>query len=173
MNDKKYTKVSRIVDFYCFDGKNATHDFNSIMKFDFEQLEHNHRYIQWLFPLCKHSGYNLMAPTLTNKDISILRSNKFAMKRLEQAFVKMLDFYGYSYDGKMVMKNPNFHNRSVCWINGNNSTNHNYLRITRILKSLCLLGRRDLSRAFYNALLELNKDYVIPEKTWIFWERTQ
>ena len=51
--------------------------------------------------------------------------------------------------------------------------NHNYLRITRILTSLGLLGLEDYARAFLAALAGVYAEYGsrIGPRTWEFWCR--
>ena len=40
------------------------------MKFSNGQLEYNHNYIQWLFPLQEYSEYDSLSPVLTNSDMT-------------------------------------------------------------------------------------------------------
>lgn len=171
---KQFKKSSQIVDFYCSDGfTTSAYDFDEIMKFSNGQLEYNHNYIQWLFPLQEYSEYDSLSPVLTNSDIEEISTDEIAKERLKKAFYKMLDFYGFTYKDNIIVKSPEFERKSHNWINKSGSTNHNYLRITRILRSLSLLGREDLSKAFYQALIDLKDEYNIPDRTWNFWKETQ
>ena len=51
--------------------------------------------------------------------------------------------------------------------------NHNHLRITRIIRSLRVLGCGDAAEEFFLALKRLREEYkgVIGAKSFIFWER--
>ena len=171
---KKYKATSKIVDFYCENGKTETaHYFGEIMDFTYGQLEYNHTYIQWLFPLKEYSEYNSSAPVLTDEDIKEIKEDPVAQRRLELAFVTMLNFYGFAYMNNEIVKTESFDRRVANWINKAGGINHNYLRITRILKSLSVLGRKDLSKLFYDTLVSLKDEYNIPEETWNYWNETQ
>ncbi|XP_072264605.1 opioid growth factor receptor-like protein 1 isoform X2 [Pyxicephalus adspersus] len=106
-------------------------------KYDYDKLEHNHTYIQWLFPL-REQGLNFYAKELTSYEIEEFKKTKEATKRFVMAYKMMLDFLGL----KLVDKNGNV-SRSANWqerFQHLNESQHNYLRITRILKSLGELG---------------------------------
>ena len=64
----------------------------------------------------------------------------------------MLDFYGFSMNAEAVERSDNFELRADNWLHAGN---HNLLRITRILKSLRLLGLDEYSESFFLALSEL------------------
>ncbi|XP_073482861.1 opioid growth factor receptor-like protein 1 isoform X4 [Aquarana catesbeiana] len=106
-------------------------------KSDYDKLEHNHTYIQWLFPL-REQGLNFYAKELTSYEIEEFKKTKEATKRFIMAYKIMLDFFGL----KLVDKNGNV-SRAANWqdrFHHLNESQHNYLRITRILKSLGELG---------------------------------
>ena len=70
----------------------------------------------------------------------------------------MLTFYGLYIDFSQnkVSKEEWFVESKKIWISPNN---HNYMRVTRILKSLCLLGQRAFAEAFLEFLIELKKEF--------------
>ncbi|XP_018425281.1 PREDICTED: opioid growth factor receptor-like protein 1 isoform X2 [Nanorana parkeri] len=106
-------------------------------KSDYDKLEHNHTYIQWLFPL-REQGLNFYAKELTSYEIEEFKKTKEATKRFIMAYKIMLEFFGL----KLVDKNGNV-SRAANWqdrFTHLNESQHNYLRITRILKSLGELG---------------------------------
>ncbi|XP_041419081.1 opioid growth factor receptor-like protein 1 isoform X2 [Xenopus laevis] len=118
------------------DGVNIEEILNK-WKGDYEKLEHNHTYIQWLFPL-REQGLNFYAKELTSYEIEEFKKTKEAMKRFLLAYKMMLDFFGI----KLIDKNGNV-SRAPNWqerFQHLNESQHNYLRITRILKSLGELG---------------------------------
>lgn len=51
--------------------------------------------------------------------------------------------------------------------------NHNHLRITRMIRSLRVLGCEEAAEEFYQALLRIGKDFrgLIGERSFVFWER--
>ncbi|KAM9316598.1 opioid growth factor receptor-like protein 1 [Gastrophryne carolinensis] len=106
-------------------------------KSQYEKLEYNHTYIQWLFPL-REQGLNFYAKELTSYEIEEFKKTREAMKRFIMAYKMMLDFFGL----KLVDKNGKI-SRATNWqerFQHLNDSPHNYLRITRILKSLGELG---------------------------------
>uniref|UniRef100_A0A8D0CAB3 Opioid growth factor receptor like 1 n=1 Tax=Salvator merianae TaxID=96440 RepID=A0A8D0CAB3_SALMN len=106
-------------------------------KGDYEKLEHNHTYIQWLFPL-REQGLNFYAKELTTYEIEEFKKTKEAIRRFLLAYKMMLEFFGI----KLIDKTGNV-TRASNWqerFQHLNESQHNYLRITRILKSLGELG---------------------------------
>uniref|UniRef100_A0A3Q3EPV4 Opioid growth factor receptor-like 1 n=1 Tax=Labrus bergylta TaxID=56723 RepID=A0A3Q3EPV4_9LABR len=102
---------------------------------DYDKLEHNHTYIQ-LFPL-REQGLNFYAHELTQDEIKEFQSTREAKRRFLAAYSIMLDFYGIKLLDKSgsVARAPNWQERFQ-----HLNSQHNYLRVTRILKSLGELG---------------------------------
>lgn len=118
---------------------------------DYEKLEHNHTYIQWLFPL-REQGLNFYAQELTQDEIKEFQSTREAKRRFLLAYTIMLDFFGL----KLLDKNGNVA-RASNWqdrFQHLNESQHNYLRITRILKSLGELGFENFKLPLVRLLLE-------------------
>jgi hypothetical protein len=107
-----------------------------IIGFDDQQLEEVHDYIQWLFPLPERSAFNLFAPVLTTEDIEQLKQNSAAQQNLKVAAERMMIFYG----------------RNRHWLT---AIDHNHLRITRIIRSLCLILGKDEAVKFYDEIMKL------------------
>lgn len=140
-----------------------------------EKLERVHDYIQWLFPLTEPSGFNPEAPTLDEEAIHEFRTRPELRTNLRVSFIRMLVFYGFELieeDPLRVVPSESFHDRSRNWLT---SSNHNHLRITRILKSLRLLGLEEEAAAFFRCLKGLyGKESVMPrprisEETFSYW----
>ncbi|XP_036915931.1 opioid growth factor receptor isoform X2 [Sturnira hondurensis] len=107
-------------------------------KDDYDTLEDNHSYIQWLFPL-REPGVNWHAKPLTLQEIQEFKNSKEARERLVRAYELMLGFYGIELrdrDSGAVCRAHNYRKR----FQNLNWHSHNNLRITRILKSLGELG---------------------------------
>ncbi|XP_050008942.1 opioid growth factor receptor isoform X12 [Alexandromys fortis] len=128
-------------------------------KDNYELLEENHSYIQWLFPL-REPGVNWHAKPLTLKEIDAFKSSMEVKERLVQAYELMLGFYGIQLkdrDTGAVCRAQNFKSR----FDNLNRHSHNNLRITRILKSLGELGlehyQAPLVRFFLEETLVENK----------------
>lgn len=120
-------------------------------KGDYDRLEHNHTYIQWLFPL-REQGLNFYAKELTSYEIEEFKKTKEATKRFISAYKTMLDFFGLKLIDKSgsVSRAANWQDRFLHL----NESQHNYLRITRILKSLGELGYEHFKPPLVRAFLE-------------------
>lgn len=149
---------SAIVQFYS--GKSADNRgrmLQDIWRQNHEWLEKNHDYIQWLFPLTERSRFNTNAPILTDDDIQTFTNRENLRNNLVTSLKLMLGFYGLScqesQDGTIEIKiDKSFAERKKVWVHWGN---HNHLRITRILKCLCLLRLKEYAQAFFKCLEEI------------------
>ena len=106
---------------------------------------------------------------LDSLTIKQFQSDRLLQDHLLASFHRMLGFLGLIFDGRIVSKSENWPYRKGEWFS---EPTHNLLRITRMLKSLRLLGLERESLAFYNALSALiatEPDCAVPEKTKAFW----
>jgi hypothetical protein len=168
---------SELVAFYRGDGRDHRGRLLSdIHGFDFHELELNHDYIQWLFPLPEPSGANASAPLLSNDDISTFQSDESLRKRLLQSFELMLAFLGLEAadtgdaGGAGIRKSSHFDERHRVWLRAGN---HNFLRISRILRSLTLLGCGRQAHAFLDCLQDIYAEdpATIGNTTIGYWRR--
>jgi hypothetical protein len=155
--------MSAIIDFYRGD-KPDIHGrmIGDILKWDNHTLENIHTYIQWLFPLDEKSSNNRLAPILTPADIAEIQSSQDLKERFIASFKVILSFYGFTLFtddtktiGSLVIrveKSDNFEERAQNWLT---RYNHNYLRITRILKCFKLIKLNGYGCAFFNALCDV------------------
>jgi hypothetical protein len=128
-----------------------------------ERLEAVHDFIQWMFPLAEPSPVNPSAPVLDEAALAELRARP-DLHATVQANVCA------SYE-----RMRRFYEESRHWITPGN---HNHLRITRILKSLRLLGL-DAEAAEFFAWLETIYQAErqkprpgISERSFQFWRQT-
>ncbi|XP_062445446.1 opioid growth factor receptor [Rhea pennata] len=105
---------------------------------NYEVLEENHSYIQWLFPLREH-GMNWRAKPLTYQEIEAFKKSSEVMQRFERAYQLMLRFYGITLTNKKTGELERAENWTERFQNLNRFS-HNNLRITRILKCLGEMG---------------------------------
>ena len=111
-----------------------------ILQQDNEWWEHRHDFIQWIFPIDEKSKFNKNAPVLQ-------LPNKLDAPYMEDAYIRFRKFL--------------------------NETNwkehyHNKVRVTRVLKSLCMFNHMILARELLNDLL-LDEDPTLNESKKI-WE---
>lgn len=166
-------KQHEVYKFYCSQRSRlnrAGFSYRHLFLWSLIKLEQRHDYIQWYFPLLEPSVCQTQSPVLLPKDVNTLRRSA-APQLQRRAFRKMLRFLGLRTRGKTIIRANTFGLRSQVWISPNRQYNHNYLRISRILSSLRLLGNRELSKMLYSFLLE-NKQ-LFPEATMEFWKLTQ
>ena len=135
------------------------------------QLEGIHNYIQWLFPLTEGSAFNQDAPLLSGEDIQAFRTEPALRQNALKSFGLLLNFYGFELkeiDGKFsVSRGSNYGSRTRNWLS---PYNHNFLRITRILKFLKLIGEDLLASAFFKSLEQVYQESpVIVGKSYDFW----
>ncbi|KAF3855883.1 hypothetical protein F7725_016606 [Dissostichus mawsoni] len=127
-------------------------DFHNEWYRDYNRLESEHSYIQWLFPL-QEPGMNYQARTLTKDEIKDIRQSSLALENLLESYKLMLDFYGI----KLLNEQTGELTRALNWkarFNNLNSHTHNNLRITRILKCLGTLGYPHYQAPLVNFFLE-------------------
>jgi hypothetical protein len=127
---------------------------HDIVQFDDNELEATHDYIQWLFPIPERSAFNFLAPVLTSGDIEELRRNPDALDNLRAAAERMLEFY----------------RRNDRWLG---VTDHNHLRISRIIRSLRLIVGHPEARRFYDAIMKRVSSTGSPVSANVlaFWRR--
>jgi hypothetical protein len=160
-----------------YSGEGTDHrgrSLNEILAWDDDALEDEHDFIQWLFPLTEPSGVNPHAPLLSPDEMRQFHQSAEVQARVLDAFRRMLGFYGLQMREAgseiQISKAENYPRRSRNWIT---PSNHNFLRVTRILKSLRLLGLRRPADAFFVCLEQIFRENraVIGARTFEFWER--
>jgi len=164
---------STILAFYRLTGTDAAGRFlPEVMAFSNSELESVHNYVQWLFPLPEASGASPTAPILTAGDIAAFRTDPILQQRLRQSMALMFEFYGFTTEDPLgvvtVRLSSHFERRKTVWLLQHN---HNLLRITRMLRSLSILGLHEYSVAWLACLERLYGPYreTISERTMAFW----
>jgi hypothetical protein len=145
----------------------------TIWAWDYQRLEYTHNYIQWLFPMKQRSHFNPRAPVLDDETIEQFKRHPQLKTHLLQSFKVMLKFYGlqsFEEASKIeITKSAEYSERKQNWLHPGN---HNYLRITRILTSLNLLGLGLYAQAFFKCLDQIyqeERSQIGPE-TYQFWK---
>jgi hypothetical protein len=164
-----------LVSFYrgeCSDS--SGHTIDKIHSWNYDKLEYTHDYIQWLFPLRVRSQFSADAPILDAPQIQAFRTDDKLKEKLAKSFKVMLSFYGLRCEEEkgviVISKSKDYAERAQNWLSG---YNHNYLRITRILTSLRLLGLEDHARAFFICLQQIFREEhdKIGDVTFGYWQR--
>jgi hypothetical protein len=165
--------MSRLVRFYRGQATDTQgRSLHQLLFLDDTAFEDIHDFIQWLFPLPEPSAFNSRAPLLTPQDKDTFRGDATLRTELERSFERFLTFLGLMRTaGGTITEGPNFEVRKADVWSG---PNHNWLRISRVLRSLYLLGLEEQSKAFYT-WLEVqyrSKRFPIPQNTFGFWTRS-
>ena len=140
-------------------------------------LEETHDYIQWLFPLYVGSNFNPNAPLLTDGVCAAFANSSHPDQRTLQrnfgaAVYRMLAFYGYTVSPVApndVSPTDEWREKADNWLT---EGNHNFLRMTRMLRCMILLGREQVARSFHSVLTAAAKAHpkIIPPRTVAFWD---
>ncbi|KAK4691809.1 homocitrate synthase, partial [Lecanoromycetidae sp. Uapishka_2] len=145
-------------------------NLHDILRYKDEELEYHHDYIQILFPLPEGSPFNPSAPIINRATFEAFGSRKELRDQVRLAFRRMLKFYGLSIapDGGLIL-DKNWDKASRNWVKG---FNHNHLRITRIIRSLRVLGLETDAVSFFQALAKVCEDSgKISGRSLTFWTR--
>ncbi|KAL2042379.1 hypothetical protein N7G274_004869 [Stereocaulon virgatum] len=153
-----------------------------ILSWNDDQLEYHHDYIQLLFPLPEGSPFNLSAPIIDRATFNAFRTRDDLQSQLRLSLICMLHFYGFSFfhdqdhntgfdpslRSNQVVRSHRFDRASRNWVK---KFNHNHLRITRILRSLRVLGLEEEAKGFFKALQGVFEEGKISDKSMMFWTR--
>jgi Opioid growth factor receptor (OGFr) conserved region len=146
---------------------------SQIWEWDVENLECTDDYIQWLFPLAEQSRFNENAPIVDDEIVRSFQTDRRLSANLLKSFEVMLDFYGWrsaknSADRIEINRADNY---AICKREWVNPFDHNYLRITRILKCLMAFGLTDAAIAFYRCLEQIYREHrdLIGGETFQYW----
>jgi hypothetical protein len=160
--------MSRLVEFYRGTGEDSEgRKLADLWAFSDDEMEFHHDFVQWMFPLEEPSRFNFRAPTLSEEDLRAFRDEPELRANLERSFDRFLAFLGLERREGRVVPAADFEAKREVFL----APDHNWLRITRVLKSLRLLGLEGPSRALYDGLLDLMKDgrAQITAETRRFW----
>lgn len=148
--------------------------FDEVLRLSAPAMEATHDYIQWLFPLDVPSSVTRHAPIVDEHVVLAFAAEPALKTNLLRATDKMLGFYGLKLamaaDGAHVVRTAFFARRVAVWLTPDN---HNYMRLTRILKSLSLLGQAPLARQLLVCLEGIYAERAadIGPETLEFWRR--
>ncbi len=160
--------MPQLIDFYRGTGSDTRgRSLEQIWSYSDKEMEYHHDFIQWLFPLREPSQYNPHAPVLCDEDIQIFRANDLLRQNLKHSFERFLSFLGLARMASGIGPGPDFERKSGVFT----SPNHNWLRITRVLTSLRLLGLEADSQSFFDCLQNLvkNGQALVSNETMAYW----
>jgi len=109
---------------------------------DYETLEFEHGYIQWLFPIPER-GMNFRSQPLQLHEETAMRASPEVKSRVLASYKLMLDFYGMQLVDESTGELERSRDYGPRYRNLIRSS-HNYLRISRILKHLSIMDLEHL-----------------------------
>jgi hypothetical protein len=162
--------MSQLIKFYRGEGTDSEgRRLDDVLAWNDDALEAVHDFIQWLFPLPEPSRFNPDAPLLTEEDLAAFCGDPALRANLRRSFERVLPFLGLMEGaGGEVVEGPNFGRRAAdVW----DYPNHNWLRITRVLRSLHLLGLQAEAQALYRRLKAFRdaRRFPIGDDTFRYW----
>jgi hypothetical protein len=141
------------------------------------QLEKSHDVIQWMFPLNEPSAHNPKAPILTKELIDDINQGHRALifkHNFTQAWARYMFFLCSAPTDWGMFTKENWETQipyefQPQWVT---PRNHNYLRITRVIKSSLLFGRQELAQKMYDYACQKYQEYpnIIGPRTKQFWD---
>ncbi len=147
--------------------------FNGIMSYSAEDLEAEHKFIQHIFPTTTISPHNRTAPILDEETVQVLNMDSDVQRRQRMAFRIMLNFLKLEEMGAgtpkyQIVPSCDYRKDKPKWLNQND---HNQLRLSRMVKSLYLLGNEKEAIAFHHAINLLGNKYGVPLSTMRYWDK--
>jgi hypothetical protein len=164
---------SVLIDFYFGNGRNTNELLIfDIWKYDFEEIEWRHDFIQWLFPLPEPSEYNSDAPVLTIEEAKTFSKTPILQREVLYSLDFMLKFYGLerrrselvtvkleqqgtrneSLKKYRIVKAKNFEERLDEW---HIEDSHHHMRLSRMVRSLNYLGLSEWASLLREALIDI------------------
>ena len=167
-----YIMQQKLVDFLSGSGiDDCGRTIKEIIRWPDGQLEKCHDYIQWAFPNRHKSHFNPGAPILDNDTIRHLLDCPTAISNIQRLLTRLFFFYSFeivTFEDGTYQLELSQDSQKPWWIT---PRNHNYLRLTRILKTLKELQLQEDLNALSDILDLLARKYhhFIGEKTLSFW----
>ncbi|TKA26415.1 hypothetical protein B0A54_17171 [Friedmanniomyces endolithicus] len=166
------TEVHPILAFYDsehkapFDPEDPETTFEHVMLWTDSELEHRHDYIQHLFPIPEVSGANPNAPVLTEEVRDAFIADPDLQENMRRAWVMMMAFFGWELATEEMAEGahvrvgypvPRRHFRDLAEQTWLQHSNHNQLRITRIIRSMRILGLYEEAQMMTSALMDADE----------------
>ena len=124
-------------------------------------MEECHDQVQWMFPLHEESNFAMTYPILNAQLVEKLKDNAYIITNITRAIHRMSDFYGFP---------TNDRNKQRLWCK---DSDHNLLRITRIIRCARFFGLDDEATEFYDKAVEASHYFCISNVTRAYWWRAQ
>ncbi|MCJ1371911.1 hypothetical protein MMC20_003131 [Loxospora ochrophaea] len=150
---------------------------STIIAWDDGKLESCHDWVQVVFPLPEPSMFS-SAVVIDREAFNAFRARPELRSRMRKAFARFVDFLGFSFS--VAVEGSVAIHASSKVREGNNifqvPFNHNHLRITRVLRSLRVLGLDDEATEFWRILTQIthsskSSHQSVSKKSIEYWAR--
>jgi hypothetical protein len=159
--------MTGLISFYLKESPNSDGRWlEELWRWPDEDWEMYHDFIQWLFPLDRASAFNADAPILGGDTIRAWHDDKLLQHNLRTSYERWLRYCGVErVGGNLVLADP----KPRVW----GGLNHNWLRITRVLRCLTLLGLEKEATEFFAFLNDLrdSRRVEIGSDAFDYWKR--
>lgn len=146
------------------------HRHEDIVNFTDDGIEMYHNFIQWIFPTSQPSRFNGNAPTIDGHFAAMLHGNQCALQNYCKSCRRYLHYMDFDCNG----------DGNICIYYGDKPfyrlPYHNFLRMTRMLQSLCETGHPQCSANLFAqmmTILRTTPDHPISDTTIAYWWGTQ
>lgn len=135
-------------------------------------LENNHDVIQLMFPIKQGTKFNRFAPVVQQSDIWDFMEERDLREIHRVCLDRWLTFFGLRREIATLspLKCEGFGPKDYAWLK---PRDHNHKRITRILKSLYILGQPELAKSMSSEFTRIASMYgEVEDKTikhWVFF----
>jgi len=131
--------------------------FSDFTWYDYQKMEADHAWVQWILPTKEPSAFNPDSPLLTDEDITLFKSDPVLIENYLFAVYHVMDFFDMvTMQGEACWKFYDNRAPKRWWLE---SFNHNFLRMTRLLTSLKFMGYDDLAKSIFHLLEEYRDTY--------------
>jgi len=138
--------------------------YSDMLELNNFEMEKCHDQIQWLFPLHEFSKHARTCPILNEetvekaKEVEAVKSNLLRAKDRFERFLAIGDYEDIDKQRKWCSKQ-------------NGRTNHNLLRVTRVIRCFRLFGLEDEAKDFYDKVVPVGDYFGVGEFTLNKWKQ--
>jgi hypothetical protein len=156
----------KIVNFYINQDKNSEGvSLEEILSYSDIKFEACHNFVQWVFPLHEKSLHSKSSPQLSKEDVEILSNSLIAKNNILKALERFVQFLNETKDPLEICYNA-LPSKKHWTTEGN----HNFLRITRIIRSLRLFGLHKEAKDFYDYVVKIFNYNNLNKNTIYYWD---
>lgn len=141
---------------------------DQILAYNHFWLEHDHKYIQVLFPIDEGTKFNRHAPVVDAHDREVFARDESLRNAHIKALDLMLEFWGMERNDRAITSSLALSPSNHIWLKVHD---HNQLRLTRVIRSLYLLGNQELASNLSEFVIAAATEFGgVSDKTITYWK---